>query len=378
MIRMQRLRSRKAKLILILTLSFVLIGVLFFSLSMFNSVRNPLTEAIESGEATVKAVDINHESIANFAEGLTVQADDLLKTAQISQEQAEVSLVYARHTDDEFVLNMAQNYGLLLESANVMSQGVENLLAVNDDLQQTLNYYGQKSYSLSANSSAICLQTLEPLLANFSANNQTLENINYRYLASGQRDQVKYAVTEYRDAMAIYLQYVQLLKTLKEGTAYEQKANEINDQFNQIQNDIANSTYADAKQRLNDLSKQLDSLRTTQFQNTASLASQLEPSMLSGLAQSTAQDLKNQLRDLTGLDKFQNYLAAVGKYTDASTYLAEGNLKDAEDSANQALQMLAQSQGQSGQGSDISRYSEALEYALNSLKMQIKGQPDQS
>jgi hypothetical protein len=375
---MQRLRSRKAKLILILTLSFVLIGVLFFSLSMFNSVRNPLTEAIESGEATVKAVDINHESIANFAEGLTVQADDLLKTAQISQEQAEVSLVYARHTDDEFVLNMAQNYGLLLESANVMSQGVENLLAVNDDLQQTLNYYGQKSYSLSAKSSAICLQTLEPLLANFSANNQTLENINYRYLASGQRDQVKYAVTEYRDALAIYLQYVQLLKTLKEGTAYEQKANDINDQFNQVQNDIANGTYEDAKQRLNDLSKQLDSLRTQQFQNAASLASQLEPSLFSGLAQSIAQDLKNQLRDSTGLDKFQNYLAAVGKYADASKSLTEGNLKEAEDSANQALQMLAQNQGQSGQGSDINRYSEALEYALNSLEMQIKGQPDQS
>ncbi len=375
---MQRLRSRKAKLTLVLIISFVLIGVLFFSLSVINSVRNPLTEAIESGEATVKAVDINHESIANFAEGLTAQADDLLKTAQISQEQAEVSLVYARHTDDEFVLNMAQNYGLLLESSNVMSQSVENLLAVNGDLQKTLNYYGQESYSLSANSSAICLQTLEPLLANFSASNQTLENINYRYLASGQRDQVKYAVTEYRDAMAIYLQYVQLLKTLKEGTAYEQKAKEINDQFNQIQNDIANSTYEDAKQRLNDLSKQLDSLRTQQFQNAASLASQLEPSMFSGLAQRTAQDLKNQLRDSTGLDRFQNYLAAVGKYTDASTYLAEGNLKDAEDSANQALQMLAQSQGQSGQGSDISRYSEALEYALNSLEMQIKGQPDQS
>jgi hypothetical protein len=375
---MQRLRSRKAKLTLVLIISFVLIGVLFFSLSVINSVRNPLTEAIESGEATVKAVDINHESIVNFAEGLTAQADDLLKTAQTSQEQAEVSLVYARHTDDEFVLNMAQNYGLLLESSNVMSQSVEKLLVVNGDLQKTLNYYGQESYSLSANSSAICLQTLEPLLANFIGSNQTLENINYRYLASGQRDQVKYAVTEYRDAMAIYLQYVQLLKTLKEGTAYEQKAKEINDQFNQIQNDIANSTYEDAKQRLNDLSKQLDSLRTQQFQNAASLASQLEPSMFSGLAQSTAQDLKNQLRDSTGLDRFQNYLAAVGKYTDASTYLAEGNLKDAEDSANQALQMLAQSQGQSGQGSDISRYSEALEYALNSLEMQIKGQPDQS
>jgi hypothetical protein len=378
MVRMQRLRSRKAKLAAILILSFVLIGVLFFSLSLFNTARNPLTEAIESGGATLKAVDINHESIVNFAQELTAQADDLLKTAQISQEQAEVSLGYARHTDDEFVLNMAQNYGLLLGSSYVMCQGVENLLVVNSDIQQTFSYYGQKSYSLSANSAATCLQTLEPLVANFSAYNQTLENINYRYLASGQRDQVKYAVTEYGDAMAIYLQYVQLLKTLKEGTVYEQKANQINDQFNQIQNDIANGTYEDAKQRLNDLSAQLDSLRAPQFQNAASLASQLNPSLLSGLAQSTALDLKNQLKDSTGLDNFQNYLTAVGKYTDASKSLAEGNLKDAEDKANQALQMLNQTQGQSGQGSDISRYSQALEYALNSLKMQIKGQPDQS
>jgi len=126
------------------------------------------------------------------------------------------------------------------------------------------------------------------------------------------------------------------------------------------------------------VSKQLDSLEEQQLQNAASSASQLNPNMLSGLAHNTASDLKNQLKDATGLNNFRNYLAALGKYVDASKYLSEGNLTAAQDSANQAVQMLAQSQGQSGQGSDVSKYSQALEYALNSLQMQIKGQPDQS
>jgi len=287
-------------------------------------------------------------------------------------------LTYARHTDDEFVLNMAQNYGFLLESSYVMNQGVEHLLAVDNDLQKALSYYWQKSYSSAANTASVCLQKLEPLIGDFNTCNQTLENINYRYLASGHKDQVKYAVIEYKDAMAIYLQYVQLLKSLKEGAAYKQKTDEIENQFDQIQNDLANNAYENAKQQLDELSKQLESLRDQQFQNAASLASQLDPSLFGGLAQNTAQDLKNQLRDLAAIDGFQDYLKTVEKYAQAKMYFANGQLQEAEDAANQAIQMLNQSSGESGQGGDASRYSEALEFALNSLKMQIKGQPDQS
>jgi hypothetical protein len=375
---MQRLKGQKVKLAFVLAASVVIIAVLMFSVLNINVTRNPLTDAIESGETTFTAIDRNHESIINFANERPAEAEDLLKTAQISQEQAKTSLTYARHTDDEFVLNMAQNYGYLLESSYVMNQGVDNLLEISDDLERALNYYSQKSYASAADAASVCLQTLEPLVGDFDAKNQSLENINYRYLASGQKNQVKYAAIEYRDSMAIYLQYVQLLKSLKEGVAYKQKTDEINSQFNQVQNDVANGAYDDAQQQLDELSKQLESLRDSEFQKAAALASQLNPSLFGGKAQSTAQDLKNQLKDLTGIDSFQNYLKAVQQYTQASTYLANGQLTEAEEAANQALSMLAQSAGQSGQGGDVSKYSQALEFALNSLKMQIKGEPDLS
>lgn len=375
---MQGLKGRKAKFTLVLVASVVIVAVLLFSLFTINPVRNPLTDAIESGESTLKAVDRNHESMVKFASELTDEAEELLKTAQTSQEQAKVGLTYARHTDDEFVLNMVQNYGSLLESSQVMNQGVECLLAVNDNLQKALNYYSQRSYSLAADSASICLQSLEPLVGNFDAGNQSLERINYRYLASGQKDQVKYAVLEYKDTMSIYLQYIELLKTLKQGAAYMKKADEMNDLFNQMQNNLANNAYENAKQLLDELSRQLEGLKSPDFQNAASLASQLNPSLLSGLAHNTAEDLKNQLKDLKGIDSFENYLKAVEKYREASMYLANGETTKAEETTNQALAMLAQSEGQPGQGSDTSRYSEALEFALNSLKMQIRGQPDQS
>ena len=375
---MQGLRGRKAKFTLVLAASVVIVAVLLFSLFTINPVRNPLTDAIESGESTLKAVDRNHESMVKFATELAAEAEELLKTAQTSQEQAKVGLTYARHTDDEFVLNMVQNYGFLLESSQVMNQGVECLLAVNDDLQKALNYYSQRSYSLAADSASICLQSLEPLIGNFEVGNQSIERINYRYLASGHKDQVKYAVLEYKDAMSIYLQYIELLKTLKQGAAYMKKADEMNDLFNQMQNNLANNAYENAQQLLDELSRQLEGLKNPDFQNAASLASQLNPSLLSGLAHNTAEDLKNQLKDLKGIDSFENYLKAVEKYREASMYLANGETTKAEETTNQALAMLAQSEGQPGQGSDTSRYSEALEFALNSLKMQIRGQPDQS
>jgi len=375
---MQGLKGRKAKFTLVLAASVVIVAVLLFGLFTINPVRNPLTDAIESGESTLKAVDRNHESMVKFASELTAEAEELLKTAQTSQEQAKVGLTYARHTDDEFVLNMAQNYGFLLESSQVMNQGVECLLAVNDNLQKALNYYSQRSYSSAADSASICLQSLEPLVGNFEVGNQSIERINYRYLASGHKDQVKYAVLEYKDAMSIYLQYIELLNTLKQGAAYMKKADEIDNLFNQMQNNLANNAYENARQLLDELSRQLEGLKSPDFQNAASLASQLNPSLLNGLAHNTAEDLKNQLKDLKGIDSFENYLKAVEKYREASMYLANGETTKAEETTNQALAMLAQSEGQPGQGSDTSRYSEALEFALNSLKMQIRGQPDQS
>jgi hypothetical protein len=372
---MQRLKGRKTKFALVLTAVVLIVAVILLSGATVNIVRNPLTDAIESGESTLTAIDRNHQSMTDFAGDQQELARELLETAQASQEQANASLTYARHTNDEFVLNMAQNYAFLLDSSDAMNQGADHLLTVDKDLQNALNYYWQQSYKSAADSASTCLQTLEPLVDQFNKSNQTLDGINYRYLASGNRDQVKYAVGEFKDAMTIYLQYVQLLRSIKEGAAYMQETNKTNDLLNQLQDAVANNE--NATQLLEEISNQLEHLKDPQFQNATSLASQLDPSLLSGLAQNTAHDLKNQLKDIEGIDRFQNYLKAVEKYNQASMYLSSGDKEKAQQAADQALAMLPQGKGQSGEGDDVQSYSAALEFALNSLKMQIRGQPDQ-
>lgn len=372
---MQRLKGRKSKFALVLTAVVLIVAVILLSGATLNNVRNPLTDAIESGESTLTAIDRNHQSITDFAGGQQELAKELLETARASQEQANTSLTYARHTDDEFVLNMAQNYAFLLDSSDAMNQGVDHLLTVDEDLQTALDYYWQQSYESAADSASTCLQTLEPLVDQFEKSNQTLDGINYRYLASGNKDQVKYAVGEFKDAMTTYFQYVQLLRSIKEGAAYMQETNKMNDLLHQLQDTLANNE--NATQLLEELSKQLEQLKDPRFQNAISLASQLDPGLLSGLAQYTAQDLKNQLKDVEGIDRFENYLKAVEKYNQASMYLSSGDKEKATETADQALAMLPQGESQSGQRDDIQGYSAALEFALNSLKMQIRGQPDQ-
>jgi hypothetical protein len=189
---------------------------------------------------------------------------------------------------------------------------------------------------------------------------------------------VKYAVTEFQDAMTTYLQYVQLLKTIKEGTAYLQETNKTNDLLQKLQHALASNSNQDAQQLLDELSKELEKLKDPRFQSPASLASKLDPSSLDGAAQDAANDLKNQLKDAQDIQRFENYLNSVEKFNQASTYLANGQKDAAQQAADQALAMLAGEGGSAGaKADDIQRYSEALEFALNSLEMQIRGQPDQ-
>lgn len=376
---MQRLKGRKAKFALVVTVLVLIVVVLLLSGIDFNAVRNPLTDAIESGESTLTAIDRNHQSITDFTKDQQDEAKVLLKTAQMSQEQANTSLTYARRTKDEFVLSMAQNYALLLGSSEVMNQGADHLLTVNDYLQKTLDDYWQGSYKAASDNASMCLQTLEPFSDQFEQSNQTLEEINYRYLASGKKDQVKYAVAEFQDAMAIYLEYVQLLRTIKEGTAYLQEATKTNDLLDKLQHALANNKNQDAQQLLNELSKQLEQLKDPRFQSAASLASEIDPNLLNGPVQDMANDLKNQLKDAQDIQRFENYLNSVEKFNQASTYLANGEKDKAQQAADQGLAMLAQGEGGSSgaKTDDVQRYSKALEFALNSLEMQIRGQPDQ-
>lgn len=373
---MQRLKSRKVKFAIVLTALVLVLIVLFLSGLSFNTVRTPLTDAIESGESTLTAIDRNHQSITQFTKDQQQEARELLKTAQISQEQASTSLTYAKHTNDEFVLNMAQNYALLLDSSGAMSEGVDHLLMVNDDLQRAMDYYWKRSYKSAADSASACLQTLEPGVSQFQKSNESIGEINYQYLPSGKKDQVKYAVSEFRDAMAIYLEYIQLLNTIQQGTNYLQKTATTQDLLDQLQHALANNENNQTQQLLEELNKQLEQLKGPEFQNVTSAASQIDPDLLSGLAQETAGDLKNQLRDIQGIDSFENFLKSVEKYNQALTYLANGEKEKADEAANQAQAMLAQGAGQSGEG-DIQNFSKALEFAINSLKMQIRGPSDQ-
>jgi hypothetical protein len=376
---MQRLKSRKAKFALIATVLILIVIFLLLTSLDFNTTSNPLNDAIVSGESTLTAIDRNHQSILDFAKDQRDEAKVLLKTAQMSQEQAKASLTYARRTNDEFVLSMAQNYALLLDSSGVMNEGVNNLLTINDSLEKTFNNYWQGSYRAASDNASNCLQTLEPLVDQFTQKNQTLEQLNYRYLASGKKDQVKYAVTEFQDAMDIYLQYVQLLRTIKEGTAYLQETNKTNDLLNKLQHALASNSNEDTQQLLDELSKELEQLKDQRYQSAASLAAQIDPNLLNGVAQDIASDLKNQLKDVEDIQRFENYLNSVEKFNQASTYLANGQKDKAQQAADQALTMLAQGQGGSAgaKADDVQRYSEALEFALNSLEMQIRGQPDQ-
>jgi hypothetical protein len=88
-----------------------------------------------------------------------------------------------------------------------------------------------------------------------------------------------------------------------------------------------------------------------------------------------AQDLKNQLKDTGGLDEFELCLRSLQKYMNAQDFLRQGNSKAAEDSIDEGLSLLSEGQGEAT--ADLKNFYTALQIALNSMKMQIRGQPDQ-
>ncbi len=97
--------------------------------------------------------------------------------------------------------------------------------------------------------------------------------------------------------------------------------------------------------------------------------------MLDGDAYSTAQDLKNQLRDLERVEGFEDYLESVGRYMEALSYFEEGDMEAAEEAILQGLLLLGE--GESVADPEVQRFYAALRGAFNSLAMQISGQPDQ-
>jgi len=175
--------------------------------------------------------------------------------------------------------------------------------------------------------------------------------------------------------MRIYLEYILLLESIIEGVDYLDAMDSINELFDQLQHALANEDYDTAQSLLDEISRQLERLREPQYQNAASTASEIDPSLLDGDAYNTAQDLRNQLRDLEGIQGFENYLESVERYMQALTSFEQGDLEAAEEAIVEGLSLLEQ--GENLADAEVQRYYTALRGALNSLRMQIKGQPDQ-
>lgn len=362
------------KLILFLGMLALIITAVFLA-NIHSEQGNSLTEAIEGGESVLTAIGRSHESITNFVKDKEELAVDLLKTAKASQEYAEVRLTSSKHTKDIFLLSMIENYLMLLNSSRVMTQGMDNLLAISDDLKETLNYYREGAYEEAAEKASVCLQTLTPLVEQFEPWNHTLDGIDYLHLASGQKDRVKNAIGQYKDAMRIYLAYIHLLESIEQGVDYLNIMDNVNKLFDQLQHAIANQDYASVPELLQQISNQLQLLENPNYQNVASIASKIDPSLLEGSAFNTAQDLKNLLKDLEGIQGFENYLESVAKYVEALNYADQGELEAAEEAIEQGIALLGQ--GQKLSDLYVQKYYTALENAFNTLKMRIRGpQPE--
>ncbi len=361
------------KFTLLLGVLALVVTAVFLNIIHISGESNPLTEAIEGGESTLTAIGRSHESLTNFVKDEEELAEELLKAAETSQEYAKARLTSARHTDDDFVLNMAENYGILLDSSHVMTQGVDNLLAISDELEQTLNYYRQGAYEEAAEEASVCLQTLTPLVDQFELWNQSLDGVHYQYIASGHRDRVKHAFVEYRDEMNIYLEYILLLESITEGVDHLKEMDSINELFDQLQHALANEDYENAQSILDKISEQLQQLlKDPQYQDAASTASELDPSLLDGDAFNTAQDVKNQLKDSEGIQAFENYLESLREYMEALSSLEQGDTEAAEEAIAQGLSLLGE--GENLADAQVQRFYTALRGAFNSLRMRIKGQ----
>lgn len=377
---MSKIRGLKTSLKLLIP--FFIVGLLIAPI-LLNTPRskipNPLNFALEGGQYTLTSIGRNNESMTHFVEDREQEARDVLKAAHASLESGRTKLTAAENTEDEYVLRMAESYQILVQASEVMAKGVENLLSISDDLESAFNHYWRKEYEEASQKASVCLQTLTPLMSDFEKWNQTLDDLNYQYIASGHREQTKQAVKQYRSAIETYLQYILLLRSLLEGVDYLEMRQLIDEYLKQLQSAIARGDHEAAQELLEEISKILQSLKGQNYQNAAATASQLDPNALSGEASEGAQDLKTRLKSKEGIDDFERYLESLEKYLEALGYLEQGNLQSAEQAVNEELAILGQGPGIGlGQGdSELQNLYEGLTEAFNLLLMRIRGQPDQ-
>lgn len=369
------LRTRVKIALFMVVLALVLATVFLYYIQISGG-GNALTEAIEGGESTLTAIGRSHESLTNFVHEEEELTGELLEAARASQDNAKAKLASARHTEDDYVLKMVENYGILFDSSQVMIQGVDNLLAISEDLEKTLNSYWKGEYEVAAEEASSSLQTLTPLVGHFEKWNQSLEDLIYGFIASGHRNRAKQAIVQYRDEMRIYNEYILLLESIINGVDYLETMDSIDELFDQMQHELASQDYSNARTLLEEIFEQLRLLKDPQYQDAASTASQLDPNLLEGAAFSTAQDVKNRLKDLKGIQEFENYLEAVAEFIEASRLFEEGNLEAAEGAINQGLLLLEG--GEALTDMEVQKFHTALKEDFSSLRArwQLRDQPE--
>jgi tetratricopeptide (TPR) repeat protein len=366
------------KLALVLSLLAVAVAAVLLG-SVRSDNTTPLTDVLEGGESAMTAVGRSYESLTSFVKNDNSLAMELLTSAHQSQESASTKLTYASRTSDSVVLSMAQNYDHLLNSSHVITDGVDNLLTISEDLEKTLYHYRQGEYDAAAAKATVCLQTLNPLVEHIETLNQTLNKINYRYVAASHVSRVKYAVDEYRNASKIYLDYVSLLKSIQDGVEYLKTTSDVNDLMDQLQQILSKETltaedYQKAQRIMQEISQLLQQLKTPSYQQAASTASEIDPNLFEGSAYNTALNLQNLLQDLGGIEQLEKYLQSTSHYVDALNYSDQGDYDAANVALMKGLELLGD--GQTLSDTYIERLFSGLRNAYSTLKQRLKGQPD--
>jgi hypothetical protein len=360
------------KILIIIAIAAIVVAAVFLSTQTRG--EDSLSEAVEGGELTLTSVGRNYESLTQFVQNDEEQTRQLLEAARATLENARAKFGSARRTSDEYVLGMLDNYESVVQASDVMALGVDNLLLVSKNLTDAIDFHRQKEFEKASAQAAYCLTVLEPLLSDFETSNTALSDINVVYIPSGQRDRLTLRISQYGNEAAVYNQYVLLLRSILEGEDYLKLNAQLEDLMRQLQSAIANNDDQAAQDDLRQqISNILQQLRDPSYQNAADTASQLNPNSFSGAASDAAQELRNKLRDLEGIDAFENYLQSLEKYLEATRHFEQGETAEAEQDINEGLSIL---QGQATDQELEGLYA-GLRQAFNTLELRIKGQPPQ-
>ena len=333
-----------------------------------------LNTIVEGGDLTLTSISRNYESVTQFVNHNETQAKQLLEVAQVALENAELKLNSAKKSRDDYMLGMVSNYGKVIQASHTMAQGVDNLLAVSQNLTAALDYYSKKDYEKAAQEASYCLETLTPLLSEFVASNATLNSVDYSYIPSGQRDRLTLGVKQFTNETEIYVQYLLILRSLVEGKDYLQMNELLEEYLRELQDAISKNDYESAQNLLEEISKLLQSLKDTKYQNITDTASQLDPNKLNGTDSDFSQDLRDKLKGQEQISVFETYLQGLEKYLNALSLFKQGDKTGAEQEIDMGLGILGLGPSPGDNAELQSLYAGLIE-AFNSLREHMRSEP---